>query len=157
MSYQMVIECTTYYGIPSHERITFVEKYLRKTLGNINKVRVFESEISHNLIIPQILIYYNDENPTSFIQKVDLVLAGIELTAIRAVVSKVTTRTAEGAILGGAGGGLAASKKKDTLTYILIGTLFGGAIGSLLKDGVPVLAAIKKSGNWFFQKIEPPK
>jgi hypothetical protein len=153
LSYQLAIECINYYGSPSPERIDFVKRHLKESLRNIDNIRMFESEISQNLIMPQILIYYNDENPESFIRNVDSVLAGIGLTAIRAVVLKVTTRTAEGAIVGGTAGSLAASKEKDVLLYGMIGILFGTAIGGLIKKGTPLLAAIKESGKWSFYRI----
>lgn len=117
MSYQIVIECINYYGSPSPERIDFVERYLKESLGNVNKVRMFESEVTRNVIMPQILIYYNDENPESYIRNIDSVMARIGLTTTRAVVLKVTTRAAEGAIVGGVGGSLATSKKK-TFCYM---------------------------------------
>jgi hypothetical protein len=154
MNYRVIIECSNYYGTPLRERIEFVEKYLKETLGNV-QVRMFESEISPNLILPQVLIDFDDGNPESFIRKIDSILASITLTAIRAVVSKVTTHGAEGAIVGGVTGAAAAvaSNKKDTLPYLLIGTLFGSAVGNFLKDEDPVLAAFE-SGDWLFQKIE---
>jgi hypothetical protein len=153
LPYQLVVECIIYYGSPSPERIDFVKRHLKELLGNV-EVQMFESEISPNLILPQILIYYNaDENPKSFIRKVDSILARIGLTTIRAVVLKVTTRAAEGAVIGGIAGGLSTSKKKDVLLYGMIGSLFGTAIGSLIKKGTPLLAAVKESGEWSFHKI----
>jgi len=153
LSYQLVVECINYYGNPSPERIDFVEKHLKESLGNIDKVRVFELEISQNLIMPQILICYNDENSKSLIRKVDSVLTRIGLTTIRAIVLKVTTRAAEGAILGGVAGSMAASKKKDILLYGMIGILFGTAVGGLLNQGTPLLAAVKESGKWLLHRI----
>jgi hypothetical protein len=151
MNYRAIIECSSYYGTPLQERIDSVKKYLKKRLGNV-QVQMFESEISPNIVLPQILIDF-DENPESFIMKIDSILANIRLTAIRAVVSKITTRRTEGAIAGGATAGLVTSEEKNNLLYVLIGTLFGSVIGNLLKDEDPVLAAFKESGNWLFQKI----
>jgi hypothetical protein len=152
LSYQLVVECIIYYGNPSHERIKFVEKYLKESLGNIDKVQVFESEISQNIIIPLILIYYKDEESVSFIRKVDSVLTRIGLTTTRAIVLKETTRAAEGAVLGGLAG-VATSKKKDILLHGMIGILFGTAVGGLLKKGTPLLAAVKESGKWSIQRL----
>jgi hypothetical protein len=152
LSYQLVVECIIYYGNPSHERIKFVEEYLKELLGNIDKVQVFESEISQNIIIPQVLIYYKDEDSVSFIRKVDSALTRIGLTTTRAIVLKVTTHAAEGAALGGLAG-VATSKKKDILLYGMIGILFGTAIGGLLKKGTPILAAVKESGKWSIQRL----
>jgi hypothetical protein len=157
LSYQLVIECINYYGTPSPERIEFVKRHLKESLGNVD-IQMFELEISSNLIMPQILIYYNvDENPESFIRNVDSILTSIGLTTIRAVVFKVTTLAAEGAVTGGLSGGVAGlstSKKDDVLLFGMIGSLLGTTIGSLIKKGTPVLSAVKESGDWSFYRVE---
>lgn len=150
MTYQLVIECINYYGNPSPKRIDFVKRYLKKSLGNVDSVQMFESEISQDLIVPQILIYYNEGNPESIIPNVDSILSGIGLTMVRALVLKVITRAAEGAIIGGAVGSLSTSKKKEVLLYGMVGALFGTAIGGLIKKGIPVLVAVKECEKWSF-------
>jgi len=47
--------------------------------------------------------------------------------------------------------------RKMKLYHILIDALMGGAVVSLLEDGVPVLAATKESGKWIFKKIQLPR
>jgi hypothetical protein len=157
LSYQLVIECINYYGTPSPERMDFVKRHLKESLGNAD-VRMFELEISSNLIMPQILIHYNvDENPESFIRNVDSILASIGLTTFRAVLFRVTTLAAEGAATGGltgAAAGLSTSKKDDVLLFGMIGSLLGTTIGSLIKKGTPVVSALKVSGDWSFYSVE---
>lgn len=79
---------------------------------------MFESEISHNLIKPQIFISYSYEEPESFIQKLDFVLVEMGPTATTVAASKLIIDTAEGSIIDGVTGGPDASKKNETLSYI---------------------------------------
>ncbi len=160
MTHELIVECNNYSGIPSDERCRTVEDYVREGLTGqctLQNVKMQERQIQENLIQPTLTIRYNEDgNGGLLIENLDSILVDIGISAIKAVVSEITSRGVEGALLGGGAGllaGGASENNDDSLATTVIGALIGGLLGKSIEKRILKLVAQKKSGQWITEEI----
>lgn len=157
MTKEIVIECNNYSGILSDERCRVIEEYVTEGIRSkctLYNVIAKETQIQDNLIQSTLIVRYENGNDELLIQELDQILTDIGITAIKAVISKIASRAAEAAMVGGGIGLLAGSKSGGgALTTTLLGVLLGGLIGSSIERGIIELVATKESGQWITEKI----
>lgn len=157
MTKEIVMECNNYSGVPSDERCRTVKEYVTEEIRSkctLHNVIAKETQIQDNLIQPTLIVRYENGNDELLIQELDQILLDIGITAIKAVVSKIASRAAEAALVGGGVGLLAGSRSGGgALATTLVGVLLGGLIGSGIEKGIIELVAAKESGQWITEEI----
>ena len=114
MKKEIIMECNNYTGIPSDERCRTVEEYVTKGIKSkctLDNVIAKETQIQDNLIQPTLIVRYKNGNDKLLIQELDQILMDIGIIAIKAVVTKIASRSVEAAMAGGGAGLLAGFKK----------------------------------------------
>ncbi len=157
MKKEIIMECNNYTGIPSDERCRTVEEYVTKGIKSkctLDNVIAKETQIQDNLIQPTLIVRYKNGNDKLLIQELDQILMDIGIIAIKAVVTKIASRSVEAAMAGGGAGLLAGSRSgSGALATTLLGALLGGIIGSTITRGIIELVATKESGQWITEEV----
>lgn len=153
---EIMIECNNYFGDMSEERCRTVEEFVKEKIKDqceLKEVSMKETQIQDNLIQPTLSIRYETGETQSIIELVDQSLIEIGITAIKLVVSRITSRAVEGALVGG-GTGLVAGRNNNPVAITLIGALVGGLVGSAIEKRIIEYVATKNSGNWLIEEIK---
>ncbi|NHI03210.1 hypothetical protein DYY67_1041 [Candidatus Nitrosotalea sp. TS] len=159
MTRELVMECNNYMGPSSIDRCNMIQEYVAQTVRsacNLKTVKMIEVEVMPNLIQPTLVIKYENGEPSQLVEVVDKILFDIGITAIKAVVNEVVTKTIEGALTGGGAGlvaGATSKNAKAALAGTFLGALLGGIIGNFIENRIAELVSTKEHGGWIHQPI----
>jgi len=159
MTRELLIECNNYAGITSQERCNMIQEYVKQHIEphcQLKYVQMIETQVVQNLIQPTIIVIYEEGDHQLLINTIDKILLDIGVTAIKAVVTKITTRALETALAGSGLGLLAGGSTRNgraALATTVLGAILGGIIGSAIEKRILELVTTKESGNWIIHPI----
>lgn len=165
----ILLECSCYSAMASHERRKAVEECVMESVSGACRVEsatMREVDMGDGVVQPSVELVYSGGNYRRLIPMVDGALREIGIVAVKALVSTVEPRAAEGVIAGaGAGwlaGGAAASGSyggsgRTAAAAMLAGTVIGAALGAIggktSRERSLMFVATRHAGGWAVKRF----